>query len=149
MHSRTGLFLFICMVAITACDPAIGVSIANKTSAPKNIRVIYPEAFITRRDTIGNIRMDSLKAYDLAITDNYNPVIIPTQLKDTNARTYSFVLPAGHSAVVESRFLAVHPTYGQLFIIDNKDTVELKRKKSSFVKRPKIWTGGTWTYTIK
>jgi hypothetical protein len=133
-----------------SCDPSIGVAIYNKTNTDKQIKVIYPADFKFPGDTKYSFGIrDSIKTYDLKIADNYKyPFAVPRLLWDTIARTYSFNLKANHSATIESRFLAADPTYGQLFIIDNIDTVELVRHGEVSRKKPKITLGGTWTYTI-
>ena len=41
------------------------------------------------------------------------------------------------------------PTYGQVFIIDNHDTIALQPKSKQFKKRPRLMLGGSWTYAIK
>ncbi len=94
---------------------------------------------------------DSLLTYDHTLTDNaistrdyYRyPVKIPILSLDTVNRTYSFNLKANHEVIVESRWSVSTPTYGQMFIIDNLDTVELKKQGKIFKKR-----GGSWTYII-
>jgi hypothetical protein len=78
-----------------------------------------------------------------------NAVRMPLLSMDTVARTYSFDLKAGHKIVIESRFPAGAPTYGQLVIIDNTDTAELKKHGKDFRKKPKLVLGGSWIYTIK
>ena len=137
-------------ICLLSCDPAIGVAIANKTATDKEIKVFYPPDFKFPGDTphILGIR-DSLETYDLAVKDRYlHPVVIPMLLWDTVARTYSFNLRANHEAIVERRFLAVIPTFGQVFLIDHTDTVKLQKHGKDFKKRPKLLFGGTWTHKI-
>jgi hypothetical protein len=149
----TGLtILFI--ISFSSCDPGISVAIYNRTSTDKTIKVIYPPNFKFPGDT-GSTRYnfcfrDSVKTLDLAVKDNYlHPVIIPMSSIDTTERTYSFTLKANYSATVESRFLVALPTFGQIFIINESDTIELKRNGNDFIKRPKLLLGGSWTHTIK
>jgi hypothetical protein len=150
MTKRTTTILILAVISFTSCDPAIGVAISNKTNTDKQIKVIYPVNFKFPGDIEYSFGIrDSIKTYDLNIADNYkHPFVVPRLLWDAIARTYSFNLKANHSATIESRFLATDPTYGQVFIIDNKDTVELKRHGKVFRKKPKLTLGGTWTYTI-
>jgi len=151
MTSSTTILLFLGIVIFTSCDPAIGLSIANKTNTNKEIKVIYPANFKFPGDIEYSFGIrDSIKTYNLNEENNYlNPLVIPRLSWDTIARTYSFILKANYSATIESRFLATNPTYGQIFIIDNVDTVELNKNNGKFVKKPKITLGGTWTYTIR
>ena len=150
MTNRTIIILILSIVSFTSCDPAIGVAISNKTSTDKAVKVIYPANFKFPGDIEYSFGIrDSIKTYDLNMTDNYlHPFVVPRLSWDTIARTYSFNLKANHSATIESRFLATDPTYGQIFIIDNTDTVELKKHDKLFIKKPKLTLGGTWTYTI-
>lgn len=150
MRHRVILLLLLLSFCFTSCDPGIGVSISNRTNTGKNIKVLYPEDFRFPGDIqhINGIR-DSVKTYDLDMPDSYlHPYVVPRLAWDTIARTYSFHLMANHISTIESRFLAVSPTYGQVFIIDGRDTVELKKHDSGFLKRPRLMFGGTWTYTI-
>ena len=150
MTNKTITIWILLVVSFSSCDPAIGVVIANKTDTDKQIKVIYPANFKLPGaiEYSFGIR-DSVKTYDLNIADNYlHPFVVPRVSWDTIARTYIFNLKTNHSATIESRFLAAYPTYGQIFIIDNKDTVELMRHGKLFIKKPKLTLGGTWTYTI-
>ena len=121
----------------------------------KNIRVIYPADFKLPINTKDRTN-DSLLTYDHTMTDNtistrdyYRyPVKTAILSLDTFNRTYSFKLKARHEVIIESRWPASVPTYGQIFIIDNSDTVELKRHGKNFKKTPKLILGGSWTYTI-
>jgi hypothetical protein len=151
MTSKTITLLFLTAISFTSCDPGIGLTISNKTSTDKKIKVIYPANFKFPGSTQYSFGIrDSIKTYDLNTADNYlHPFVVPRLSWDTIARTYSFDLKANYSATIESRFLATAPTYGQVFIIDNKDTIELKRHGKIFIKKPKLTLGGTWTYTIK
>jgi hypothetical protein len=146
----TVFFLILLAICLLSCDPAIGVVIANRTTTAKKIKVIYPPDFTFPGDTPHNLGIrDSLKTYDLAVKDKYlHPTVIPMLSWDTVARTYSFNLSANHEAIVESRFLAPFPTFGQVFIIDNTDTVKLQRHGKDFRKRPKLLFGGTWMHKI-
>lgn len=142
------------MLALYSCDPAIGVALQNKTTTDKTIKVIYPENFKFPRDSGSSeynfCLCDSVKTFDLSDKDNYlHPYIVPMLTKDTIARTYSFILKPNYSATVESRFLTALPTFGQIFIINQTDTVNLIRHGKDFVKKPKLLLGGSWTHTIK
>ncbi|MDJ1469901.1 hypothetical protein [Xanthocytophaga flava] len=77
------------------------------------------------------------------------PIVIPMANWDTVVRTYSFILKANHGAVIESRFLAAFPTFGQVFIINQSDTIKLNKDSKDFIKRPKLFLGGSWTHSIK
>jgi len=145
---------FLLMFCLCSCDPAIGVSLQNKTTTNKTITVIYPANFKFPGDsgsTQNNFCLrDSVKTFDLADKENYlHPFIVPMLTKDTVARTYSFVLRPNYSATVESHFLAALPTFGQVFIINHTDTVKFIRNGKDFVKKPKLMLGGSWTHTIK
>jgi hypothetical protein len=146
---------FLLILCLCSCDPAIGVALQNNTTTNKTIKVIYPENFNFPGDSGGSSQYnfclrDSVKTFDLADKDNYlHPFIVPMLTKDTTARTYSFILRPNYSATVESRFGAALPTFGQIFIIDQKDTVKLIRHGKDFVKKPKVLFGGSWTHIIK
>jgi hypothetical protein len=142
-----GLFFW---TALASCDPAIAVVIQNKSKSDKHIKVLYPKElkFPGDHEYSFGIR-DSIPTYDLSVKDNYlSPTVIAKTDWDTVARNYSFLLKKNYSAKIESRFLAGNPTWGQIFIIENVDTVKLEPKSKDFKKRPKITLGGTWTYTI-
>ena len=128
----------------------MGLVISNKTGKQQTIKVLYPASFKFPGDYEYNFGIrDSVKTYSFNIKDSYlSPLVVPRLAWDTVARTYSFNLKASHNAIIESWFGATHPTYGQIFIIDNKDTVALKKRSKLFIKRPKLALGGTWTYTI-
>ncbi|NNV54259.1 hypothetical protein [Limnovirga soli] len=151
MAKKTILLFVLIAISFTSCDPGIGLAITNKTETEKRIKVIYPANFKFPGDIQYSFGIrDSIKTYDLNKAENYqHPFVVPRLSWDTIAMTYSFNLKANYSATIESRFLASAPTYGQVFIIDNKDTVELKRHGKIFSKKPKLTLGGTWTYIIK
>jgi hypothetical protein len=139
-------------VFLISCQPGISVVIANRSATDKEIRVAYPANFKLPMDV--DLRsIDSLTIYNL--NEHYfssrDRVMaarrIPVVSLDTVARSWSFHLKAGHKAIVESRWPASRPTYGQVFII-NADTIELKKHEKVFVKQPKLYSGGSWTYTI-
>lgn len=138
---------------LMSCDPGIGVAIVNQSTTEKHLTVYYPPTFKFKGERDANhvgVMRDSIKIYDLTKTDYYfYPNTILKTSRDTTKRTYSFLLKPNQKAIVESRFLATVPTFGQIFIIDNKDTIELKARKNEFRKRPKLFLGGEWTYTIK
>ena len=146
---------FLLILGLCSCDPAIGVALQNKTTTDKTIKVIYPDNFKFPGDRGGSSQYnfclrDSVKTFDLADKDNYlHPFIVPMLTKDTIERTYSFILRANYSATVEGRFGAALPTFGQIFIINQKDTVRLIRHGKDFVKKPKLLLGGSWKHTIK
>ena len=155
-YYRTSLAVagFQLILALCSCDPGFGVVILNSTNTARRIQVFYPPNFKFPGDSgshkyIFYLR-DSVKTFNQADKDNYlHPVIIPMLYKDTIAWTYSFVLNPNYSAIIESRFLAAYPTFGQIFIIDETDTIELVRHGKDFVKKPKLMLGGGWTHTIK
>ena len=155
MLNRYFLTFLLLLVILGSCDPRIAVVITNKSKVDKNIRVIYPAHFRLPINSKEGTN-DSLLAYDHSMTGNYislrdnyrYPLKIPILLLDTVARTYSFNLKAEHEVIIESRWLTSVPTYGQIFIIENADTIELKRHGKIFKKRPQLLLGGSWTYTI-
>ncbi|MBX3252822.1 MAG: hypothetical protein KF862_01675 [Chitinophagaceae bacterium] len=147
-------FLLFFIFSLYSCDPSIGVAIQNKTSTEKTIKVIYPANFKFPGDSGGaqnNFCLrDSVKTFDLSDKDSYlNPFIVPMLSKDTVERTYSFVLKPNYSATVEGRSFSSLPTFGQIFIIDQKDTIKLIRYGRDFVKKPKLLLGGSWKHIIK
>ena len=131
-------------VVLNACDPGIGVILSNKSLTDKKIEAHYPANFKFK------IR-DSLTTYRNSVPDSvsWKQFAAPVLFKDTIQRVYSFILKTGDDALVETQWMTSIPTYGQFFIIDNKDTVELKSHSKEFKKRPKFFLGGLWTYTIK
>jgi hypothetical protein len=145
--------VFIC-VSATSCDPPAGVALKNLTASEKHITVIYPEnfKFPCGSDTMfmRGMLCDSIKTYDLAADANNSAsaLTIPRESWDKVNRTYSFRLQPNHIAYVESRALA-SVTYGQVFIVDRKDTVAFTVRGKLFVKKPKFLLGGLWTYTIQ
>ncbi len=146
---NTLLLLAALMPALLSCDPGISVVIINGSKADKHIRVIYPPGF-KKPFGMQAEGADSIMIYTAdGAPDQKSVQKTPVLTSDTLERTYSFLLKAGQEAVVESRSMTAQPTYGQFFIIDNNDTVELKQKDRQFVKRPKLMLGGAWTYTIK
>lgn len=135
---------------LTSCDPAIGVAIENRSKSDKQITVIYPKEFKFPGDHVYSFGVrDSIKTYDLSIKDNYlNPTLVAKVDWDTVSRIYKFILKSNYSATIESRFLAVNPTWGQTFIVDNYDTLRLEPNNKDFVKKPKLTLGGVWTHRI-
>jgi hypothetical protein len=127
-----------------SCYTPTQVKIENKSSVNKNIKVHYPESYQPPHD--------SLPGYDHELTDNaisirdyYRyPVRTSVLSLDTVNRTYEFVIRPKHEVIIESFYPSRRPTYGQVFIIDNTDTVTLDRKRKDFTKR-----GGVWSYAIK
>ena len=150
MSIKTLITVLLLSIKASSCYEPIQVVINNKSRVDKNIRVIYPGHFrlpINRKHGTN----DSLLTYDHTLADNamstrdyYRyPTKIPVLSFDTNNRTYSFNLKAKHEVIIETRWRASTPTYGQMFIIDNLDTIELKRHEKPFKKK-----GGSWEYTI-
>lgn len=138
---------------LASCDPGIVVSIVNRSTTEKHLTVYYPPTFKFKEDRgadhFGALR-DSIKIYDLTKTDYYSyPNTILKTSRDTTKRAYSFLLKPNQKAIVEIRFLTTLPTFGQIFIIDNMDTVELKKGSKDFVRRPKLTFGGEWAYVIE
>jgi hypothetical protein len=137
--------ILVSTVLLNSCDPGIGVVLSNQSSTDKKVEVHYPTNF-------HYIIRDSLTVYNNTAPDSIKWKLhlkTPVLSKDSTKRTYTFVLKAGRDALVEKRWATSAPTYGQVFIIDNKDTVELKPKSKQFKKRPRLMLGGEWKYTIK
>jgi hypothetical protein len=150
MKGLTILFIGLIGTLLTSCDPSIGVAIENRTKSDKQIMVIYPKEFKFPGDHEYSFGIrDSIKTFDLSIKDNYlKPTRVAKVDWDTLSRTYKFILKSNYSATIESRFLAVFPTWGQIFIIENYDTIKLEPKSKDFIKKPKITLGGVWTHKI-
>ena len=156
MLNKYFIQFLILLLTLTSCDPRTIVVISNKSKVDKNISVSYPADFSLPINTLGQ-RNDSLLTYDHTLTHNtinsrdyYRyPVMTAILSLDTINRTYSFNLKADHEVIVESHWPSPAPTYRQIFIIGNLDTVELKRHGKFFKKSPKLSFGGSWTYTIK
>ena len=130
---------------LNSCDPGIGVVLSNQSATDKKVEVHYPTNFVYRFG-------DSLIVYSNTAPDSIKwklNLTTPVLSKDTTKRTYTFILKAGMDAIVERRWPATNPTYGQVFIIDNKDTIALQSKSKQFKKRPRLMLGGSWTYAIK
>ena len=147
---------FILFITASISWSQVSVIIDNKSKVEKNIRVYYPSNFKMPIDeSLG--ANDSLKTYDHTLTDNtisvrdyYRyPSKTPILSLDTIVRIYSFNLKAKHEVVVEFRQQKNVPTYGQVFIINNVDTIEIKKHGKVFKKEPKLLPGGSWVYTIK
>jgi hypothetical protein len=133
-----------------ACIVGTNVSIINATTVEKNISVYYPPEIKHR------VNRDSLHAYDISKTENAPYIVdyyrhhlkIPVRLLDTAAGTYTISLKPGHLVFIEDVYPTIRPPYGAKFIIDDADTVEIKKKGSLFTKRPKLGNAGKWTYRI-
>jgi hypothetical protein len=153
MNKKNILLLFVQLflgTILTSCDPAIAVVLENKTESDKHIKVFYPKEFKFPGDIEYSFGIrDSIQTYNLNDANSYlNPTVMPKVDWDTIAKTYSFVLKSNYKAKIESRFLAVNPTWGQTFVIEKTDTIKLEPKSKDFKRRPKITFGGTWTHTI-
>jgi hypothetical protein len=146
--NRQSILILIVPVILTfsSCYYPAQVVIHNKSGAAKNIRVSYPSGYRVITDN------DSLPGYDHTLTDDafssrdYHRygVHIPLENLDTVNKTFSFCLKDKHQVIVETTWPASALPWGQLFIINEIDTVILKRKSSDFKKR-----GGSWTYIMK
>jgi len=137
---------FLAGVALASCDPAVGVAISNKTNADKKIRVHYPKGVLLPDGR--QYSYDSIWTYP----DNNRYGLyhmLPTTLSDTSARVYEFVLKAGYTAEIESMHFGTRPNYGKTIIIDNTDTIQLKRHGKDFCKTPFSAIGGMWTHVIR
>lgn len=139
-------------ICLLACGPSAFVAISNETNTDKRIKAIYPPKFILPGEVEGPLssgKPDSIETYNLASEDIYKgKKFIPITSRDTVTRTYSFVLKANQRALIEARSFKGAPTYKQIFIIDDTDTVKLVRRGKAFEKRPKLMWGGTWEYYI-
>ncbi len=76
------------------------------------------------------------------------PSAIPFLLKDTALRKYTFILrPQSDATVGEDGICcAEYPMFGQVAIIDNKDTVRLEIKNKQIKRK---FMGFKWKYTIR
>ena len=143
------LTLFLTLT-LSACFEPKQTVIHNRSGADRNIRVLYPAGLTHPYDPITDTPF-LLNAYDHTLTENaissrdyYRYYTrIPIQALDTINRSYTFFLKAKHEVIIEARWSASTPTFGQVFIIDNTDTIYLKRRGKDFKKR-----GGSWTHTI-
>jgi hypothetical protein len=156
MLSRFFIIVFVLTVSCISCVTGIEVVIKNRSQSDKNIRVDYPANLKLPINNISRTN-DSLNTYDHTLTANaistrdyYRyPDKTAIIMLDTINRTYSFNLKPGHDVIIESRWTEhSKPTYGQLFIINNSDTVELIKRGGKFKKSPKLSSGGSWIYTI-
>jgi hypothetical protein len=142
-------FLLTLTLALPSCDPGIAVVISNKSNSDKQVKAIYPPNFKLPQNWMYD-RHDSLRIFEIDRSNSYKyPLATPILSIDTVARTYSFLLKPGHKAIVESRWPAGYPTFGQIFIIDNRDTIALERHGEDFIKKPKLLLGGSWTHVIR
>jgi len=140
---------------ITSCIVGTEVAVINKSKTDKNITVHYPADFRFPVSIKGNGK-DSLNAYDISKTENaittrdyYRyPVKVHISSLDTLNRTYSFTLKTGYKLILQDVYPTVTPAFGQVFIIDNTDTVMFDRSRKFFKKSPKMGKGGSWKYTI-
>jgi hypothetical protein len=143
MRLRPYQALFINLIFLfSSCDPGIGVLISNHTKESKHIQAKYPNNASFR---YWISRTDSLMIYDAAANESKN---IPILNNDTVNSRYEFDVPAGRSVLLEHH-MGTHPTYGQSFLIDRRDTIRLTEKNGDFRKKPKLLLGGAWIYTIK
>lgn len=138
------LFVVVIVISIfTSCDPGYSVILSNKSDRDIAVTAVYPDAFKKHlTDTLGTFD-NRIKANRRKDSDYGSSVVFA---RDTNLNTYSFVLKANQGVVVEGAAFAAYPTWGQLFILDNKDSVVLSAKKNKF--RRSWFIGGNWTYTI-
>lgn len=143
------------VLILTSCDPGVAVVISNRSARDQKIQVFYKDPFALIFDPRDSTP-DSLSAYRLSANkkemnsrDYYKyPIRCPILSLDTIARSYYFVARAGYKIIVESKWLASTPVFGQKFIIDGGDTLELIRHGHDFRKRPKFGLGGDWEHTI-
>jgi hypothetical protein len=148
------LTLLLSLFFLVACNPGISVVISNNTASAREIKVIYPENFELPHDWYYDYYpapRGSVRTYKLNIPFKYNKIatVVSCTHFDTAARTYTFTLPANYKAVVESRLNYSSPTYEQVFIIDNADTVILKKRSKKFKSKPPLFLRSSWVYTIK
>ena len=139
------LFLFL-VIAFTfsSCYYPAQVVIHNKSGEDAAISSVYPADRI--------VTADSLTGYDhtetagaISTRDYFRyGVTIPLINHDTIKRNYSFALKKQHEVIVETSWPVSSLSWGQTFIVNQKDTIVLKRKAGAFKKR-----GGRWTYTIQ
>ncbi|MGN6292384.1 MAG: hypothetical protein ACTHMV_06515 [Chitinophagaceae bacterium] len=143
---RNSVLMALVAVLFSSCYYPAQVVIHNKSGTDKNIRVIYP---VSHRAIAAG---DSLSAYDHTLTTNafstrdyYRYALkIPLTDIDTVGRTFSFFLKDKHQVIAETSWPVSTLPWGQSFIINDADTVVLKRKSRDFKRK-----GGNWTYTIK
>src|ERR1700720_978176 len=117
------------IVCFSSCDPSYSVILSNKSRIDKRIKVLYTVDF-------KHFVKDSLSLYDNRIKASkrylQKPIKTPILNFDTVQRTYSFLLNSNFDVFVEGASLAANPSYGQIFIIDNKDSVTLKKNDKTF-----------------
>lgn len=143
-HSYLTLGAVITLMFSSCYYPA-QVVIHNKSGEDINIQVINPDGYAA--NSVG----DSLTGYDHTLTesafssrDYYRyGVSIPRDNLDTVRGTYSFLLKDKQQVIVENTWPVSALPWGQSFVVNNVDTVVLKKKSKAFKKR-----GGSWTYTI-
>src|SRR5688500_11778832 len=138
MTSSTCLILAVTVtLTLNSCYYPAQVVIHNKSGTDKNIRVIYPPG----HKAIA--KNDSLSGYDHTFTANafstrdyfrYG-VNIPLENLDTVNKTFSFLLKDKHEVIVETTWPVSELPWGQSFIVNNTDTIILKRRSKDFKKK--------------
>jgi len=139
--------LIVVLVILVSCNYGFSVKLSNKTRESKTVQVIYPEDY----NLPSVIASGRLEGYDHSLTQNaitsrdYHRYPVTTKLisLDTINRSYTFELKSLHDVTIESRYPGKRPQFGQVFIIDEKDTVVLSRHGKDFRKRY-----GLWSHTI-
>jgi hypothetical protein len=153
---KESLILFLLLTIVMAsCVVGTQVSIINRTMSDKSVTVYYPANFRFPIPIKGG-NNDSLQAYDISQTENsittrdyYRyPVKVHITMLDTVAKTYSFILKPKYKLILQDTYPTVSPPFGQVFVIDLIDTVQLDKSGKFFKKYPKLGKGGRWTYEI-
>ena len=142
IHRLTPILILIALSS-ASCDPAYSVILSNQSGKDRTVTAVYPDAFRKHlADTLGIVD-NRIKVTRRQPSDYGNIGLIS---KDTTQHTYSFVIPADKNVYIEGASFAAYPTWGQIFIIDGKDSVHLVKGNKQFKR---TWfIGGNWTYTI-
>lgn len=118
---RVIIFYTLIALVFTSCDPAQSFKIRNNSNRIKHIEVyLDKQAYFPHDDKIEIVSKEP--SYEKSI------------LKDTNSRTYNFILPGNSYALIRQGVALQVPVK---VIVDQKDTILLDYRSSILNKESK------------
>jgi len=127
------LSLFAITLILTSCDPGFAVVLNNNSNKERNVTV----SRVSKHELLekDSIAISDTSQLDVLATRNRQKILVA---KDTLHNSYSFVLGSGKRALLDRDIGG--PDIRQKIIIDQHDTIALRRDKRTKIHRQFMYT---------
>jgi hypothetical protein len=122
-------------LTLTSCDPGFAVILNNNSDKERNVTVNN----ISRQELSNK---DSMVIADTSSLDFFSDKIKRQKIllasKDTVNNSYSFTLEKGKRALLQGG--VGWPNFSQIIVIDNQDTILLRKDKRTLTRKKFMYT---------